>query len=218
MVEVECTTARPGGVALVAVRLDNRVAAPGVDAHRVRLAVRVDGPVWPPRVEGVPAGEWSCDGEGEPASVDACGSGRQSSSGDERVLSDGDDGSDVRDVDDVDEVPDVDDRGQLPDSDDGSDERALDDGDEVNASDDGRATVEVVVPVGRVGSVGFASPGEPAEPPVEVEAVEPAEDASDLVPSPGDVLRVLGDPSPPRDVVGRALPGSSSPDRPEGPG
>lgn len=129
MVEVDCRTARPGGVTLVAVRLDNRVEAPGVDAHRIRLASRLDGPVWPPRVEGVPAGPWDCDGS--------------------------------------------------------------------------EAAVEVVVPTGRVGSVGFASPAPPVAPPVEVETVEPAdgESTDGAAPSPADVLRVLGDPSPPRDAV-----------------
>mgnify|MGYP000589719394 CR=1 FL=1 len=127
MVELEWSAARPGGVTLVAVRLDNRVEAPGVDAHRVRLESRIDGPTWPPRVEGVPATPWDGD------------------------------------------------------------------------------VAEVVVPTGQVGSVGFASPAPPAEPPVEITSVEPAD--SDDGTGPGgdptaeDVLRVLGDPSPPRDAV-----------------
>ena len=142
MVEVSWTTARPGGVTLVAVRLDNRVESAGVDAHRGRLVPLLDGPVWPPRVEGVPAGPWDC------ADADAARSGAASSG--------------------------------------------------ATRSD---AAVEVVVPTGRVGSVGFASPAVPVDPPVEVDAVEPADDVAAVDPSPEDVLRVLGDPSPPRDAV-----------------
>lgn len=131
MVELSCHAARPGGVTLVAVRLDNRVEAPGVEAHRVRLVSRVDGPTWPPRVEGVPAAPWDGD------------------------------------------------------------------------------AAEVVVPTGTVGSLGFASPAPPVEPPVEVESVEPADEASDdpTAATAGDVLRVLGDPAPPRDAV---LPASAA--------
>ncbi|WP_248517135.1 DUF7857 domain-containing protein [Salinarchaeum laminariae] len=132
MVELDCTTARPGGVTLVAVRLDNRVDAPGVDAHRIRLVSAIDGATWPPRVQGVPAAPWDGD------------------------------------------------------------------------------AAEVVVPTGRVGSLGFASPEPPADPPVTIESVEPAAASSrgDAVaddvgddPTADDVLRVLGDPSPPRDAV-----------------
>lgn len=132
MVDIECQVARPGGVTLVAVRVDNRVDAPGVEAHRVRLASRLDGPVWPPRVEGVPAAPWDGD------------------------------------------------------------------------------VAELVVPTGRLGSLGFASPAESPESPddaVEIVDVEPAEPPASRGPTPSadatpaDVLRVLGDPSPPRDVV-----------------
>ncbi|GAB3688661.1 hypothetical protein GCM10028857_23090 [Salinarchaeum chitinilyticum] len=137
MVELECTTARPGGVTLVAVRLDNRVEAPGVDAHLVRLVSEIDGATWPPRVEGVPAAPW----DGDAASV--------------------------------------------------------------------------VVPTGAVGSLGFASPEPPVEPPVTIESVEPADETaqdgtaagaiatagSSGDPTANDVLRVLGDPTPPRDAV-----------------
>ncbi|AGN01759.1 hypothetical protein L593_09070 [Salinarchaeum sp. Harcht-Bsk1] len=137
MVELECTTARPGGVTLVAVRLDNRVESPGVDVHRIRLRSRIDGPTWPPRVQGVPAAPWDGD------------------------------------------------------------------------------AAEVVVPTGQVGSIGFASPEPPVEPPVEIESVEPAD--PDAGSGPGDdptaedVLRVLGDPSPPRDAVDpTASPGATA--------
>lgn len=129
MVELACRTARPGGVTLVAVRIDNRVGAAGVDAHRVRIESRIEGPTWPPRVEGVPAAPWDGD------------------------------------------------------------------------------AAAVVVPTGRVASLGFASPAEPVEPPVELESVEPTDEATDATepagpdPTPQDVLRVLGDPSPPRDAV-----------------
>lgn len=153
MVEVECTTARPGGVTLVGVQLDNRVDAPGVAAHRVRLRSRLDGPVWPPRVEGVPAGPWDDDGA---IGGDVDGDGRSGTDGAAR---------------------------------------------ERSSAHQHAATVEVVVPTGRVGSVGFASPAEPVEPPVEVVAVEPADERADVDPSAEDVLRVLGDPSPPRDAV-----------------
>lgn len=133
MVELSCHTARPGGVTLVAVRLDNRVEAPGVEAHRVRLVSQVDGPTWPPRIEGVPAAPWDGD------------------------------------------------------------------------------AAEVVVPTGQVGSLGFASPAPPVEPPVEIESVEPAEDGASSDRSPAtaaDVLRVLGDPAPPRDAVQPASAGT----------
>lgn len=138
MVDLEWTTARRHGVTLVAVRIDNRVAAPGVPAHRVRLEPRVDGAVWPPRTEGVPAAPWSTDG------------------GTERS-------------------------------------RAPDDGDDPD-------TAVVVVPTGTVGSLGFASDGPPEDPPVAVADVQPAE-AVESDPGAADVLRVLGDPAPPRDVV-----------------
>lgn len=133
MVELSWHTARPGGVTLVAVRLDNRVEAPGVDAHRVRLVSRVEGPTWPPRVEGVPAAPWDGD------------------------------------------------------------------------------AAEVVVPTGQVGSLGFASPAPPVEPPVEVASVEPAEGGASsdcLAATAADVLRVLGDPAPPRDAVQPAAAGT----------
>lgn len=148
MVDVEWTTAQPGGVTLVGVRIDNRVAAPGVDAHRVELVPQLDGPVWPPRVEGVPAGPWDCDGGHA-----------------ERAR--------------------------------GADEHRADE----HRAGEREPSVAVVVPTGRVGSVGFASPAEPVEPPVEVASVEPAHEREDADPDPEDVLRVLGDPSPPRDAV-----------------
>lgn len=65
---------------------------------------------------------------------------------------------------------------------------------------DGVATVDV--PVGTVRGVGFATPRAPADCSVEVDEVRPATDESTGgSPSPRTVLRALGDPRPPRDVV-----------------
>jgi len=56
MVSLTCSTRATGGVTLVHARLDGA----GV-THRVRLANRLDGPVWPPRREGVPEAGWHGD-------------------------------------------------------------------------------------------------------------------------------------------------------------
>lgn len=70
---------------------------------------------------------------------------------------------------------------------------------------------ETAVPAGERVAVGFATPAEPVGPPVEIVdrdrgAVSSADDAT-----PSDVLRALGDPSPPRDAVPE--PGSAVGDR-----
>ncbi|MCU4802145.1 hypothetical protein OB920_17350 [Halobacteria archaeon HArc-gm2] len=57
MVSLTCDADHRDGVTLVTVRLDGA----GV-AQRVRLANRLDGPVWPPRRHGVPAAGWTDDG------------------------------------------------------------------------------------------------------------------------------------------------------------
>jgi len=72
---------------------------------------------------------------------------------------------------------------------------------------------ETAVPAGERVAVGFATPAEPADPPVEIVdhdrgAVSSADGAT-----PSDVLRALGDPSPPRDAV--PAPGSDDNDRTE---
>lgn len=56
MVSLSWTTRRQGGVTLVEVR----VAADR--ARRVRLANCLDGPVWPPRRQGIPEAGWDEDG------------------------------------------------------------------------------------------------------------------------------------------------------------
>lgn len=53
MVSLTCATDRRAGVTLVTARLDGS----GV-AQRVRLTNRLDGPVWPPRRNGVPEAGW----------------------------------------------------------------------------------------------------------------------------------------------------------------
>jgi len=57
MVRLTCTASRENGVTLVTGRVEN----PG-DARRVRLTSRLDGPLWPPRRQGVPADGWNDDG------------------------------------------------------------------------------------------------------------------------------------------------------------
>lgn len=55
---VHATTDTTGDVTLVAVRLTNPASRP----KRVRLANRLDGPVWPPRIGGRPAPGWDDGG------------------------------------------------------------------------------------------------------------------------------------------------------------
>ena len=57
MVSLTCSTQVADGVTLVTARLDG-----GPVPQRVRLANRLDGPVWPPRREGVPEEGWNGDG------------------------------------------------------------------------------------------------------------------------------------------------------------
>ncbi|MGB9964559.1 hypothetical protein [Halobacterium hubeiense] len=56
--DLETTAHRRRGVTLVAVRATND----GEHARRVRVANRCDGPVWPPREQGVPAPGWDDGG------------------------------------------------------------------------------------------------------------------------------------------------------------
>lgn len=57
MVTLDCTTSRHEGVTLVTARLRD------VDGPtRVRVENRLDGPVWPPRSEGLPEAGWREDG------------------------------------------------------------------------------------------------------------------------------------------------------------
>lgn len=77
---------------------------------------------------------------------------------------------------------------------------------------------------GRV-AVGFASPSEPEEPPIELVETEPVgEDSATSVtrdstaevdPEPADVLRALGDPTPPRSAVPSSVPADSLPTAPD---
>lgn len=55
--QLSATTRRVGGVTFVEATLEND--AP--DARRVRVESELDGPVWPPRREGVPAAGWDPD-------------------------------------------------------------------------------------------------------------------------------------------------------------
>lgn len=55
---LDSTIERTGGVTLVAVRVTNPADRP----RRVRIANRLDGPVWPPRVGGRPAPGWDDGG------------------------------------------------------------------------------------------------------------------------------------------------------------
>ncbi len=57
MVSLTCSAAATDGVTLVTARLDGTAVG-----QRVRLANRLDGPVWPPRREGVPEAGWDEDG------------------------------------------------------------------------------------------------------------------------------------------------------------
>ena len=57
MVTLSCTASRENGVTLVTGRVENTG-----DARRVRLTSRLDGPLWPPRRQGVPADGWDDDG------------------------------------------------------------------------------------------------------------------------------------------------------------
>lgn len=58
MVELDWRVDARAGVALV----ELTVANPDPSARRVRVANRLDGPVWPPRREGVPAAGWDDGG------------------------------------------------------------------------------------------------------------------------------------------------------------
>ncbi len=64
-------------------------------------------------------------------------------------------------------------------------------------------------------AVGFASPGEPCEPPIEIVESEPVarvDDDKDEAVDAADVLRALGDPTPPRRAIPTSAPNSSLPD------
>lgn len=64
-----------------------------------------------------------------------------------------------------------------------------------------------IEPHGRL-AVGFASPAAPCEPPIELVTHEPAEDVVEHERSvdAADVLRALGDPTPPREAVPSSVP------------
>lgn len=60
--------------------------------------------------------------------------------------------------------------------------------------------VTTVLRPGRRRTLGYATPAPPTDPPAEIQAAEPLDDDGDG-PAPADVIRSLGDPAPPRDVV-----------------
>ncbi|MFC4448622.1 hypothetical protein [Halorussus aquaticus] len=67
MVELDCRAESHAGVTLVELVVRN----PSTTARRVRVGNRLDGPVWPPRREGVPAAGWDDGGfEGVVAAED----------------------------------------------------------------------------------------------------------------------------------------------------
>lgn len=61
-------------------------------------------------------------------------------------------------------------------------------------------TISARVAPGERRSFGFASPAEPVEPPVSVTSDPAATDGGETI-APADLIRVLGDPRPPRDAV-----------------
>jgi len=105
------------GVALVSLVVESETT------EQVRVTDRLDGPVWPPRRQGVPEEGWDGDGDGYEGVVEA----------DERLL------------------------------------------------------------------LGYASPADPTEPPARVTTLGPGESAGDTTAR--EVVRTLGDPTPPRDAV-----------------
>jgi hypothetical protein len=58
MVTLSVTVERRGDASLVELVVANGTP----ESHRVRVANRLDGPVWPPRSEGVPADGWDDGG------------------------------------------------------------------------------------------------------------------------------------------------------------
>ncbi len=56
MVSLDCHTTTAGGVTLVTLRLESEAAT------HVRVAHRLDGALWPPRRQGVPAAGWDKNG------------------------------------------------------------------------------------------------------------------------------------------------------------
>lgn len=119
MVSLSATTDRWDGVTLVTARLQGA----GV-AQRVRLANRLDGPVWPPRRNGVPEEGWK------------------------------------------------------------------------------EGSYETVVPADQTVAVGYASPAPPTDDPLQIAEQTIVDQRDDHeATTPADVLRELGDPSPPRDAV-----------------
>lgn len=71
-------------------------------------------------------------------------------------------------------------------------------------------TISTRVGPGERRSFGFASPAEPVEPPVSVASDPAATDGGEAI-APADLIRVLGDPRPPRDAVPGAGNGAGGP-------
>ncbi|SNZ14846.1 hypothetical protein SAMN06269185_2275 [Natronoarchaeum philippinense] len=124
MTELEWTVRREGDVTLVEAVVSRKTAPVAADpALTVTVESLLDGPVWPPRREGVRVAGWSGD------------------------------------------------------------------------------RFETAVPAGGRVAVGFASPADPVEPPVEIVDRSRGDVSSADGATPSDVLRALGDPSPPPEAV-----------------
>lgn len=62
MVELQTQWATHGDITLIAGQLDNQTAVAGIDAHTVTVEPQIDGEVWPPADQHLPAASWD---EGE---------------------------------------------------------------------------------------------------------------------------------------------------------
>jgi len=60
---------------------------------------------------------------------------------------------------------------------------------------------EGVVAANATRALGYASPADPVDPPVELVSTDAADDSTDPLPGATDIVRSLGDPRPPADVV-----------------
>lgn len=58
MVELQTQWATHGDITLIAGQLDNRTAVAGIDAHAVTVEPHINGEVWPPADQHLPAASW----------------------------------------------------------------------------------------------------------------------------------------------------------------